>query len=130
MFIANRMSIFTDPNETSIASAHLGLEVGNFASGLHFFQKLFAPVRIDVDLSANARHRVNEVRWLSVAVKASESRISREVASVGRCLKNAFAGIFKNASVFVFRCAGRGQQLVGALEPRHATPEPKWLGAD
>ena len=105
MFIANRMGIFTDPNEASIASAALGLKVGNSALGLHFFKKLLAPVRIDVDLSANARHRVNEVRRLSVAVKAREGRIRREVASVGRRLKNTFAGVFKDAPVFVFRRA-------------------------
>ena len=107
--------MFTDPNQASIASAHLGLEVGDFALGLHFFKEFFAPVRVDVNLSANARHRVNEIRRLSVAVKARERRISREIASVGCRLENAFAGILKDAPVFVFRRAGGDQRFVGTL---------------
>src|SRR5260370_25772382 len=100
--IPDGTGVFANPNFASILAIDLVLKQLHEPLRLDQAVELIAARRIDIDDLADVTHAGDEFLRRVVAINTTRRGIYAEIFSVGSSLENAFDGVFKNRTIFLF----------------------------
>ncbi len=121
VFGEQRAGVFRNPDDVAVLAIDLGLEARYRAARLDDPHEFIAPLRIDVQLSADVVQRFDQFLRRVETVDVGEGWIRVEVFAVGRGAENALDRVVEQAVIAPLCLA---QRLFGVLALRDVLDEP------